>query len=264
MRDDFFDIAGYARKRNMALGLLSNGTLIDQKAAEKMKQLHFSRIHISLYGANPEVHEAVTGRAGSFSRTVQAIRLLRERGLRVRVTTVVMRQNVDEIAKIAVLCNDIGAELATYPRLSRATSGSLRPLEYRLNDEELRRYMVWEVERVREVHGLTDVCNAGLCKLGISPQGKVFPCNAWRLEAGDLRLESFAQIWNCSPVFKWVRSLRMEDFRECSGCELLNTCERCPGYAMSEEGSPLTAWRESCRCASMREEVTRWKSQPMR
>jgi len=261
IREDFFDIASYARKKNMAVSLLSNGTLLDEKAVEKMKQLHFSVLSISLYGATPEVHEVITGKAGSFSTTVKAITLLKHSGFKVQVKTVVMKQNLDEITKLGRFCDDIGVELFADPRLCPATNGSLRPLKYRLSNEELRRYMVWEAELGKEVHGLTEVCNAGICNVGISPQGKVFPCIAWRLEAGDLRLESFAQVWSGSPVLKWLRSLKMEDFWECSRCELLDTCKRCPGQALFEEGNCLAPCQELCRCARMRQEARKWKSQ---
>jgi len=99
-RVDFFEIAGYARKKNMALALMTNGTLIDEVVAERLKQLCFQRIAISLYGVTPEIHERVTRVEGSFSKTLRAIGLLREAGLKTRVMTPVMKENINEIGEI--------------------------------------------------------------------------------------------------------------------------------------------------------------------
>jgi len=255
VREDFFDIAGYARKRNMAVSLISNGTLIDEKAVEKMKQLHFSSLMISLYGITPQTHESVTRVEGSVSKTLKAISLLRKNGFEVQIKTPVMKQNVDEITKIDDFCNGIEVKLNASPLLSPATNGSTRPLKYRLSDDELRRYMLWEVGTGKKTAGLTRTCNAGLSNVSISALGKVFPCNVLRLEAGGLRQESFAKIWSYSPVFQWIRDIKMEDFRGCSQCELLGACTRCPGQALSEEGDMLSSCRESCRITRIRKEV---------
>lgn len=251
VRDDFLDIAAYARKKNMAVSLISNGTLMDERTVEKMKVLHFSDLFISLYGVTPKTHEAVTTVPGSFPRTVKAIKLLVESGFKVTVKTSVMKQNVDEIAKINDFCNDVGAELSASPLLFPTTNGSMRPLNYRLSDEELGRYMMWEIGS-EEVRGLTRTCNAGLCNVSISPQGNVFPCNAVRLEAGNLRQQSFEEVWNSSPQLQWIRGLKMEDFRGCFRCKLLDICVRCPGQALCEEGDLLAPLKESCRIAQIR------------
>ena len=261
MREDFFEIARHARKRNMGISLISNGTLIEEGIVEKMKHLHFSNISISLHGVTPEIHEAVTGTAGSFSRTVKAVKLLAESGFKVTVKTSVMKQNAGEIERINDFCNGIGAELSANPSLCPTTRGSTRPLNYRLSDKELRIYMMWETGN-KEVRGLTRTCNAGLCNVGISPKGDIFPCNIIRLEAGNLRQQSFEDIWNSSPSLQWIRGLKMEDFEECSKCKLLDVCVRCPGQALSEEGDLLVPLKESCRIARIRKEAKNGKGNP--
>lgn len=255
VRDDFFDIAGYARKRNMAVSLMSNGILINEEAVEKIKQFHFRSVMISLYGVTPQTHEAITGVRGSLTKTVKAINLLRRNGLKVEVETPVMKQNVGEIARIDDFCNGIGVKLNASPQLSPATNHSLRPLKYRLGDEELRGYMLWEVGTGKKIAALTRTCNAGLSNVSISASGRVFPCNTLRLEAGDLRQESFTRIWSYSPIFQWIRNMRIADFTECFKCELLGACTRCPGHALNEEGDILAPCKEACRITRARQEV---------
>lgn len=259
LREDFFEIAGHARRRNMALTLLSNGTLIGELEAERIKELRFFWVNISLYGATPETHEAVTGKPGSFSRTVRAIQLLRQGDVKVQINTVAMRQNLEEYPALESFCEELGLELNAEINLSATTKGSLGPTYFRLDDTGLKKYLQWEKQRGKKPVGLVETCNAGLSIVSISPQGKVFPCNILRLEAGDLRQEEFAAIWGASPALLGLRGLKMEDFQECSGCQLLDTCFRCPGQALIEECNMLVPNREICRISKLRREVANEK-----
>lgn len=256
LRDDFFDIAGYARRKNMAVLLYSNGTLIDEKAVKAIKRLHFAYVAISLYGSTPEVHERVTRGAGSFNRTVRAIRLLRQEGIEVRVNAMVMKQNLKEIERLNDFCAETGGKLGPEPHITAATSGSMRPLQYRLNDADLQEYVRWEtVNGMNEKATRIGPCNAGRSMVCISARGEVFPCVMLRRKAGDLRKETFRQIWTSSPLLYWLRGLSSDDFQSCHECELRTVCVDCPGQALYEEGSILLPSRESCRITRIREEA---------
>jgi AdoMet-dependent heme synthase len=259
LREDFFDIAAHARRKNMAITLLSNGTLLGEPEAERIKELHFFWVNISLYGTTPEIHEAVTGKPGSFAGTVKAAKLLRQHGVKVQINFVAMKQNLGEYFLIDDFCQELGLECNTQINLFATTKGSLRPTYLRLDDSGLRKYLQWEKQHGKKTLGLDDTCNAGLSMVSISPQGKVFPCNILRLEAGDIRQQEFAAIWDGSPVLQWLRRLKIEDFQECSGCHLLDTCFRCPGQAVIEGYSMLVPNREICRISKMRHEVANEK-----
>ena len=47
LREDLFDIAKYARKKEFAIRLFTNGTLIDEKVADKIKNLSPLSVEIS-------------------------------------------------------------------------------------------------------------------------------------------------------------------------------------------------------------------------
>ena len=58
---DFFKIAGEVRRLGMALRIYSNGYLMsDPKVIEKIIALTPMEVEISLHGARPESHEAMT------------------------------------------------------------------------------------------------------------------------------------------------------------------------------------------------------------
>ncbi len=95
-RKDFFDIASYARKLNFNIILYTNGTLIDKKIADRIRELNIFRVEISLYGFK-KTHDKITRCKGSFDKTVKGIRLLVENKIKVVVKEVLMAQNISEI-----------------------------------------------------------------------------------------------------------------------------------------------------------------------
>ena len=72
-RDDFFDIAFYAKKKNFALRIMTNGTLIDESAADSIAELAPVAVDMSLYSATKDTHDTITQTKGSFEKTLRAI-----------------------------------------------------------------------------------------------------------------------------------------------------------------------------------------------
>src|SRR4029077_7046818 len=68
----------------------------------------------------------------------------------------------------------------------------------------------------------------------VSPRGEVYPCVQFPITCGNLREQSFADIWQNSPQFLEVRAIRRKDLHTCSSCNHLGTCTRCPGLAWME------------------------------
>lgn len=262
LRDDFFEIVEHARKRHMAVSLISNGTLIDEEVARLIRGFHFSAVMISLLGAVPETHDAISGVPGSFARTTRAIRLLRELDLRVQVKTPIMKSNSHEIEAIAQFCKSVGAGQQIGPVICPTTKGSRSPLQYRVDDDQLKHYLEWELGSGGDASGFAGMCNAGFCNVGISAEGKVFPCIVLRVEAGDLRNQSFVSIWNSSAVLAKTRRIRPEDFGECVRCEFLDICRRCPGQSLAEEGDMFLPHHEACRITRLRHELMSRQPQP--
>jgi MoaA/NifB/PqqE/SkfB family radical SAM enzyme len=47
LRENWFEILSYARKKDIEIGITTNGTLIDDKTASLIKNLKTFNIHIS-------------------------------------------------------------------------------------------------------------------------------------------------------------------------------------------------------------------------
>jgi len=95
LRRDFFEILEHARALKFCVKLKTNGVLIREQDAERIRSLGVSSVQISIYSHRPDVHDAITKIRGSFERSVRAIRLLRAGGLKVTIANVLMLHNLD-------------------------------------------------------------------------------------------------------------------------------------------------------------------------
>jgi radical SAM protein with 4Fe4S-binding SPASM domain len=95
-------------------------------------------------------------------------------------------------------------------------------------------------------------CSAGHNSLYISPYGDVFPCVQLVVPSGNLRRQSFEEIWYGSTEMRRVRAVRENQLPDCANCSLRSYCERCPGLALMEGGDLLGAYERACELAELR------------
>ncbi len=89
-----------------------------------------------------------------------------------------------------------------------------------------------------DMNAMTKGCLAGTGVCFISHEGEVFPCGYLPAIAGDLRKQSFAEIWNDSDVFA---QLRNDDNLKgkCGCCEFRHVCMGCRARAYAATGDFL-------------------------
>lgn len=81
-------------------------------------------------------------------------------------------------------------------------------------------------------------CLAGTGICFVSHRGEVFPCGYLPLKAGDLRCQSFAQVWTDSPVFADLRDPGRL-MGKCGRCEYRIVCGGCRARAFGRTGHYL-------------------------
>ena len=257
-RQDFFEIAGYARKKGFALRLLTNGTLINAKVADQIKEISPLSVEMSLYGASAGIHEAITQTKGSFAQTMQAFKLLRKRGIKTVVKSSLMRKNLGEFEGLQKLAKKLGANFVYDPTIVARNDRSKELFKYKLKDDDLKGFFSSKVQLIKrepvEIPDNAWMCNAGLNTLSISAHGQVYPCVAIRKKCGDLKKEDFAEVWS-SAVLSRIRAIRLADLWKCKSCSLLSYCDRCPGLADLEDNDILGPSTAACQLARVRQGI---------
>lgn len=86
------------------------------------------------------------------------------------------------------------------------------------------------------MNAMTKGCLAGTGVCFISHVGEVFPCGYLPALAGDLRRQSFAEIWKHSQVFADLRDTGKLGGK-CGRCEFRNVCMGCRARAYAASGN---------------------------
>jgi AdoMet-dependent heme synthase len=261
-RPDIFEIMDYAKKIGLFFGIKTNGTLITEKIADRLKELGVSGVHFSLYGGTTASHEYVTGIPGSFARTINAIKLIKERKIRLAVNSTMMKCNAGELDNIRELGKELGVKTGFTPIIFPMVGQPGSADEVRMDDDQLHKLIIdmgWVPgERYLTTSNLEHhiLCSAGRIRCAISPLGEVIPCVIWRLPLGNLKQRSFTDIWQ-GETAEGIRTIGINDLPTCAGCELSSYCSRCPGmvYLEKENGGISGPSSVNCRMARALKEV---------
>ena len=277
LRQDLFELIGYARGLNFDVSLKTNALLIDRSRARKLRELDIRKIQISIYSADAAIHDAITKVPGSLERSLRAIQFLLAEGLQVKLACPLMKQNLAAFREVQSLAVDLGVpymlDLTITPMMDGrdgvlALRSSATELLQVLQDQNLNSLACTPPEAEPEGGAVfatgsatssgiesgayDDIpCSAGHNSCYISPYGDVSPCVQMPKPAGNLRRQRFEEIWYGSSEMNRVRAVRESQLPLCSSCSIRNYCERCPGLAQMEGGDLVGAYERACELAEM-------------
>ena len=218
-RPDFFDIAWAGKRLGFALRIYTNGYLIDDLVARKLKELMPFEVEVSFHGDNPATFDRLTGVPGSFLRAMQGVRNMRAQGLKVNLKVPITRWNENELRGVKKIGEDLGCHVEFDPVITPRDDGDASPLALQASLEFLDRLFSSEFSdltqeeepRPRDDSSVKAVCGTGRSAIAIDPYGNFFPCVQWRRKAGNiLEVEDLRSFWKTSPVLNEVRRIAEE------------------------------------------------------
>ena len=109
-RPDLFDIADYGVQSGFRMALATNGTLVNARVAARIADAGFSRVAISIDGADQDTHDRFRGLPGSHALAVRGIRHLRDEGVSVQINSTIAKHNVQEVPRLLDLALELGAD----------------------------------------------------------------------------------------------------------------------------------------------------------
>ncbi|MCL4877644.1 MAG: radical SAM protein [Anaerolineae bacterium] len=280
-RHDILDIARYATEAGLPVALATNGTLVDDRVAQGIKNSGVKRVSISFDGADAATHDAFRSLPGSFDAAVRGFQSLREVGLPVQINTTVARHNEAQLEGILELAKKLDAVALHLFLLVPVGCGVEIAEEQMINAQEYERVLNWlyEVEQAEphlqlkatcaphyfrimhqrraeerrqgqqrdlpashdrqvHMHAATKGCLAGTGVAFISHRGEVFPCGYLPVQAGNIRRESFGDIWQGSPLFAEMRNPELLGGK-CGICNFKHLCSGCRARAYGTVGDYL-------------------------
>jgi AdoMet-dependent heme synthase len=277
LRKDFFELLEYARLLHFDVSLKTNALLVTAERAVRLRELGVRRVQVSLYSADPSVHDRVTCVPGSFVRTLAGVQHLKAAGLLVKLACPLMNHNIAGYRAVMALAAELELAYVLDLTITPMMDGGMRTVALRSTVEDLGKVLAdpdlnpapadkndapghkptgSATSSGVESHPYADIpCSAGHNSCYVSPYGDVYPCVQLPLPTGNIRRLRFAEIWYGAPEMQRVRAVRESELNVCSSCSLRSYCERCPGLALAEGGHLLGPYERACELAEAKARV---------
>ena len=259
LRKDIIELVAHARSRGLFVNLKSHGGYIDEGVAQALAALGVTSVWLSYYSADPEIHDAITRKPGSHTKTLAALQHLATAGIITVASCVVMKRNKDAWHDVVAQCEAMGVFVSVDGHLLSALSGASFPKELAVDMHEAVALERYHLERFQgectPADNGADVpwesqknCGAGHTSLYVSPEGDVTPCIMWPMPVGNLnRGDTLAGLWGGAPGLALIRETRSGAREVCARCEVRDDCDFCAGQSWIETGDSNAAIENACR-----------------
>ncbi len=261
LREDLTELAAHASSRGATVVVGTNGTLLTHKKIRDLQNAGVTGVAVSIDSLNARYHDRFRHGDGSLQATLDAVGRLREDRLDFVVQTTVTNGNRQELRRLVEWSAENGAvSFNAYFLVSTGRALGMGAMSAEENEEVLKEL----VDLHREYRGQMMVrakcapqfmrlvkqsvpdspvlnyatrCPCGTQYCRVTPDGKLTPCPYMPAVAGDLRTQSFAEVWNDSALFRELREGGLGG--RCGRCSYRLTCGGCRARAFAVEGDPL-------------------------
>jgi pyrroloquinoline quinone biosynthesis protein E len=236
LRRDLVDLVRTAAELGMYTNLVTSAIGLSRPRAEALKEAGLDHVQVSVQADESATSDRIAG-IPSFERKLKAAAVVKDLGWPLTVNVVLHRQNIDRIAEIVALVEELDAdrvELANtqYYGWAWRNRAALLPGRDQLAraEEVVRDARARLGGRMEIVHVLPDYyseypkpCMGGWAsrQLTVAPNGDALPCPAAQtlpLPRASVREYSLETIWDDSLIFSAFRGTDwMQD--PCRTCE---------------------------------------------
>src|SRR5262245_31150533 len=110
LRKDLLEILKFASNNGIITNVVSNGSLIDKTLARQIADSGLDGLALSLNSLKRHIHNQTRGTNGSFDEVMTAIANMKEvrKGMRLSLSTTVVRENIDELVEMVEFVKSTG------------------------------------------------------------------------------------------------------------------------------------------------------------
>jgi AdoMet-dependent heme synthase len=263
LRGDLAEIALYASANGATVVVGTNGTLLTDERIAGLKNAGVSGVAVSVDSLRPSYHDNFRHGRGALADVQAALVRLTAARLDFIIQTTVTKGNRTELERVVAWSAEQGAVAFNcyflVPTGRGASLTDLSPIDTEAVLADLARWQreyrgrmmvrakcaphfmrhVYATDPDSPILNYETRCPCGTQYCRITPDGKVTPCPYLPEVAGDLRLQSFAEIWRSSRLFRQLREGELGG--KCGACEYRALCGGCRGRAFALEGDILAA-----------------------
>lgn len=267
MHPNFFEISNCVHTMGFDWGMTTNATLIDENTAAELKRTGMNTVSVSLDGLEAS-HDSLRQRKGAWKDAVRGIEALKSVGFEPQVTTVLHRQNFNDIESLYTFLCEIGItnwRPINVEPIGRACESnelllSPRQLDYLLSFIRNKRfdrscnmnvtfgcshYLGVDMERMVRDHYF--LCSAGILTASVRSNGDICACldivNKPELVQGNIQKDDFWDVWK--NKFQVFRSDRTVTSTKCLSCSERFVCNGDSAHTWDyEKNQPLLCYRD--------------------
>lgn len=244
------------------VGLLTNGVWIPAQAIDLIASYkHKTIVNISVDSTIAKVHDEFRGAEGSHARTLNNLRKLTDKGIRVRVSAVLFKENMWELEKLVELAKEYNASMFTYSFIEKVGRGmTISEIEFD-SPQAIEEYMDY-INMVtlknkdfipvteQDSHSDKNYCGAGARSIVIDGNGDIRPCVLFPKNKlfGNLLNDEYPTVFE-QEIYQQMINLKAPDIEHgCdSHCVSLKHCKGCIFHAFDYLATNDTScpWIES-------------------
>lgn len=229
LHNDFFEIINHICMLGMKLILLTNGNLINREFIEKVNDYPIADIRISIYGKE-STHDEMTCVKGSYQKSVDALKMLRqEKGIGT-ATILVTKDNFGELDELTRMFKDYGIEYDFNAFIFPTMEQDMSPTNFRIEN------VITEFVNKYVINCSGSKCAAGISRFRVDPHGNVSPCDLLKHEKlGNIYEKKIGEIIASEERSAWLEKLeKILNSNECSKCGDKKFCSCCLGLIYME------------------------------
>ena len=264
MRPDIYEISYRAKALGFYVGLSTNGTLIDADSIEKIKQLDYDYVGISIDGTR-STHDRFRQKIGAYDEALRGLRLCRDANIKIGLRFTLTQDNADDLPQLLQLMDEERVDKFYLSHLNYAGRGNKNrgsDLHYQMtrkamdllfetcwadvkagrkrefvtgnNDADGVYLLSWARQHIpQHVEKLTLMLtrwggnSSGINIANIDNLGNVHPDTMWwDYSLGSVKERDFSEIWmDCSdPLMAGLKQKKRPLEGRCAVCNSLQIC----------------------------------------
>jgi len=246
VREDIFEVMRYASDLGFNWGMVTNGFLVTDEIAQKMKGAGMKTVVVSIDGIG-KTHDDLRGVDSAYEHAVDAVKILAKAGFlkNLQITSTITKKSIDQLEEMYQKFMTLGIHswrLFNIDPIGRA----LENPDLILDKQDLKRVLDFIKEKRKktkiditygcagflglnyefEVRQRPFYCNTGINTGSILYNGDIYVCpNVPRIPEliqGNVRQDRFSEVWN--KKFEFFRDKKRTNCEKCSKCQWWDEC----------------------------------------
>jgi len=256
LRKDLFDIIAHARSVGLSVGVGTNGAKLTTNMVKRLVHSGINRVQVSMDGL-AHAHDSLRCWPGLHKRVLSSINTAMQAGLPTHICCTINQLNVNHLEEFTGFVASLGIRRLNFSRYVPTGRGDQK---LDLNDEDWHKviilcnsirqrylghlqivtHLAQEIlidPEISELPGFIG-CQAGMGQGCVTANGTVLPCVLLPQSIGNIREQSFRDIWNNSLVLHQLRDRNCLQ-GQCGSCHLKERCGGCRAVAYAKTGNYL-------------------------